>query len=108
MTYDIHGIWDQGNIWTGAFLKGHTNLTEIEDGFDLLWRNSISSDKVVMGYGFYGRGFTMSDPQCSKPPSCMFDGPSFAGDCTGEPGILSYSGESKRKEKKTRAPCFIH
>ncbi|KAI6080959.1 hypothetical protein F4821DRAFT_265394 [Hypoxylon rubiginosum] len=91
MTYDIHGIWDQGNIWTGAFLKGHTNLTEIEDGFDLLWRNSISSDKVVMGYGFYGRGFTMSDPQCSKPPSCMFDGPSFAGDCTGEPGILSYS-----------------
>ncbi|KAI0197886.1 hypothetical protein F4808DRAFT_473454 [Astrocystis sublimbata] len=90
MTYDIHGLWDQKNLWTGAFLKGHTNLTEIDDGLDLLWRNGISSDKVVMGYGFYGRGFTMSDPQCSKPPNCMFDGPSFAGDCTQEAGILSY------------------
>ncbi|KAI0439807.1 hypothetical protein F4803DRAFT_568057 [Xylaria telfairii] len=90
MTYDIHGLWDQKNVWTGPFLKGHTNLTEIEDGLDLLWRNGISSDKVVMGYGFYGRGFTMTDPQCSKPPSCTFDGPSFPGDCTDEAGILSY------------------
>ncbi|EHL01782.1 putative endochitinase [Glarea lozoyensis 74030] len=55
MTYDIHGLWDQKNVWTGPFLKGHTNITEIEDGLDLLWRNGITPDKVVMGYGFYGR-----------------------------------------------------
>ncbi|OAF98482.1 uncharacterized protein CC84DRAFT_1075110, partial [Paraphaeosphaeria sporulosa] len=94
MTYDIHGLWDQGNIWTGPYLKGHTNITEIEDGLDLLWRNHISPDKVVMGYGFYGRGFTMTDVSCSTPPSCTFDGPGFAGDCTNEPGILSYNGKS--------------
>ena len=94
MTYDIHGVWDQGNIWTGPYLKGHTNITEIEDGLDLLWRNHISPDKVVMGYGFYGRGFTMTDVSCSTPPSCTFDGPGFAGDCTNEPGILSYNGKS--------------
>ncbi|KAJ2980520.1 hypothetical protein NUW58_g6925 [Xylaria curta] len=91
MTYDIHGIWDQENIWTGPYLKGHTNLTEIEEGLDLLWRNGINEKKVVMGYGFYGRGFTMTDPNCSTPPSCTFNNPSFPGDCTNEPGILSYS-----------------
>ena len=51
MTYDIHGKWDQDNIWTGPFLKGHTNVTEIDNGLDLLWRNGIQPEKVVMGFG---------------------------------------------------------
>jgi GH18 family chitinase len=92
MTYDIHGLWDQSNLWEGAFLKGHTNITEIEDGLDLLWRNGVTPDKVVMGFGFYGRSFTMTNPSCSTPPTCTFTGPGFAGDCTGQAGILSYSG----------------
>jgi hypothetical protein len=91
MTYDIHGLWDQKNVWTGPFLKGHTNITEIEEGLDLLWRNGVSPDKVVMGFGLYGRSFTMEDTSCSTPPNCRFSGPGFAGDCTGEAGILSYS-----------------
>lgn len=93
MTYDIHGIWDQKNIWTGPYLKGHTNLTEIEEGLDLLWRNGVNSDKVVMGVGFYGRSFTISDLTCTTPPSCTFDSAGFAGACTNEAGILSYSGK---------------
>lgn len=48
-----------------------------------------------MGFGFYGRGFTMTDTQCHTPPSCTFSGPGFPGDCTNEPGILSYSGKLK-------------
>lgn len=99
MTYDIHGIWDQKNIWTGPYLKGHTNLVEIETGLDLLWRNGITADKVVMGYGFYGRGFTMTDSNCHEPPDCTFDGPGYAGDCTNEPGILSYSEVSGYKNE---------
>lgn len=51
MSYDIHGKWDQGNIWTGAYLKGHTNATEIDDALDLLWRNGIKPGNVVMGFG---------------------------------------------------------
>jgi len=92
MTYDIHGLWDQKNLWTGPYLLGHTNLTEIELGLDLLWKNGIKPDKVVMGFGFYGRSFTMADPSCSVP-GCTFSSAGIAGDCTGEPGILSYSGE---------------
>ena len=93
MTYNIHGVWDQNNIWTGLFLKGHTNITEIEDGLDLLWRNGVDSKKVVMGYGFYGCGSTMKDPSCSTPLTCEFSGLVFAGDCTNELGILSYNGK---------------
>jgi GH18 family chitinase len=90
MSYDIHGKWDQGNIWTGAFLKGHTNITEIDEALDLLWRNSIKPEKVVMGFGFYGRSFTMADPDCSEP-SCAFIGAGRPGACTDTEGILTYS-----------------
>ncbi|KAF7176523.1 hypothetical protein CNMCM7691_002841 [Aspergillus felis] len=105
MTYDIHGIWDQKNVWTGPFLKGHTNLTEIEDGLDLLWRNGVSPDKVVMGFGFYGRSFTISDLSCTTPPTCTFDSAGFAGECTKEAGILSYS-EVMSKEVQLGSKTF--
>lgn len=57
---------------------------------DLLWRNDIDPEKVVMGLGFYGRskesiylfeemgsadglpaGFTLSDSSCTTP-GCPF------------------------------------
>jgi GH18 family chitinase len=94
MTYDIHGIWDQYNQWTGPYLKGHTNLTEIDQGLQLLWRNGVPSDKIVMGFGFYGRSFTMTDPNCYEP-GCTFSGAGIAGDCSGTPGILTYAGKWK-------------
>lgn len=48
-------MWDQHNKYTGPYLKGHTNITEIDQGLDLLWRNGVDSKNVVMGFGFYGR-----------------------------------------------------
>ena len=30
MSYDLHGTWDQGNAWTGAYLNAHSNLAEID------------------------------------------------------------------------------
>ncbi|KAJ6024672.1 hypothetical protein N7540_005469 [Penicillium herquei] len=71
MSYDLHGMWDQGNKNTGSYLRGHTNLTEIDEGFNLLWRNSIDPKKVVMGMGFYGRSFTMSNKGC-RTADCSF------------------------------------
>lgn len=95
MTYDVHGVWDEDIRFTGPYLKGHTNISEIEDGLDLLWRNKINHDKVVMGYGLYGRGFHIKDSNCHTPPNCEFDGPSLPGSCTNTAGILSYSGKSR-------------
>lgn len=73
MSYDMHGVWDIPNKWTGPYLNAHTNLTEIKDGLDLLWRNKIPPEKVTMGLAFYGRGFTANSPSCMTPGcSCKF------------------------------------
>lgn len=91
MSYDLHGMWDQGNVNTGSYLRGHTNLTEIDEGFQLLWRNQILPENVVMGMGFYGRSFTMSDSSCSGP-NCEFSAAGIAGDCSATAGTLYYAG----------------
>lgn len=83
-------MWDQHNKFTGPYLQGHTNITEIEQGLDLLWRNGVGPNNVVMGFAFYGRSFTMSSPACSKP-GCTFSTSGQPGTCTGTGGILSYS-----------------
>ncbi|KAE8131505.1 hypothetical protein BDV38DRAFT_290072 [Aspergillus pseudotamarii] len=62
MSYDLHGTWDMGNKWTGAYLDAHTNLTEIKTALDLLWRNDIKPSKVNMGMAFYGRSVTLASP----------------------------------------------
>jgi chitinase len=48
----------------------------------------------VMGFGFYGRSFTMTDPHCTDP-GCTFSGAGAKGPCTDTEGILTYSGEFK-------------
>ncbi|KAH7195298.1 hypothetical protein DER44DRAFT_536499 [Fusarium oxysporum] len=87
MSYDLHGAWDQKANWTKPYLNAHTNLTEIDLALDLLWRNDIKPDKVVMGLGFYGRAFTAQSAACRKP-GCLFSDPANAGECSQEKGIL--------------------
>ncbi|ETS82826.1 hypothetical protein PFICI_04702 [Pestalotiopsis fici W106-1] len=94
MSYDLHGMWDQKNQYTGAYLRGHTNLTEIDEGFNLLWRNGVEPENVVMGMGFYGRSFTMADSSCYGP-DCEFSSAGLAGDCSNTAGILYYAEEQK-------------
>ena len=55
MTYDLHGTWDSTDKYIGSIINAHTNLTEIDLALDLLWRNDIDPDQVVLGLGFYGR-----------------------------------------------------
>ncbi|KAI8940612.1 hypothetical protein NX059_001884 [Plenodomus lindquistii] len=88
MSYDIHGTWDGNSPYTQAIVQPHTNLTEISQGLDLLWRNNIKPAKVVLGLGFYGRSFTLSSPSCTTP-GCAFAGGADPGECTKTSGILS-------------------
>lgn len=94
MTYDLHGTWDTTDRYIGSIVGAHTNLTEIDQTMDLLWRNNIDPDKVVMGLGFYGRSFTLKDPSCSAP-GCPFSSGGTPGQCTQSAGTLSAS-EIKR------------
>ncbi|KAH0491929.1 hypothetical protein TgHK011_003330 [Trichoderma gracile] len=89
MTYDLHGSWDSPEDQIGSYVYAHTNLTEIADALDLLWRNDVPANKVNLGLGFYGRSYTLSDPSCTLP-GCAFSDPGEAGACTGTAGILSY------------------
>ncbi|PYH91865.1 glycoside hydrolase [Aspergillus ellipticus CBS 707.79] len=94
MSYDIHGTWDGDSNYTSSVVNPHTNLTEITEGLDLLWRNDIDPGKVNLGLGFYGRSFTLKDESCTTP-GCAFDtsaygaGGAAPGECTQTSGILS-------------------
>ncbi|KAK4441922.1 chitinase [Podospora aff. communis PSN243] len=90
MTYDIHGTWDSHVRAIGSKAYAHTNLTEIQMGLELLWRNNVNPERVNLGLGFYGRSFTMEDPNCMAP-GCPFKNATGAGAgaCTGTPGVLS-------------------
>lgn len=96
MSYDIHGVWDSTNKFTGPLIRPHTNWTEINEGLDLLWRAGVSPNKVVLGLGWYGRSFTLTDPSCHTPNGiCTFSEGGKPGTCTNSTGTLS-NAEIKR------------
>ncbi|KAL2807888.1 glycosyl hydrolases family 18-domain-containing protein [Aspergillus granulosus] len=104
MAYDLHGIWDLKNP-IGSQVLAHTNLTEINNALDLLWRNNIDPGKVNMGLGFYGRSFQLADPACNKP-GCLFKGGATPGPCTDESGILSFAEIMDIKDKYNLTPEY--
>lgn len=110
MTYDIHGVWDANSEFTGPYVcpssvsspaeiplmrrqvRPHTNLTQIGQGLDLLWRDGVEPSKVTLGLGWYGRSFTLEDPLCTDP-GCVFKEGGAPGKCTNSAGTLSNSGK---------------
>jgi chitinase len=88
MSYDLHGTWDRDTP-TGNQVLSHRNTTEIDMALDLFWRNDIDPSSIVLGMGFYGRSFKLSDAKCWKP-GCKFSGPGDKGPCTKTGGVLSY------------------
>ncbi|KAF5671745.1 hypothetical protein FHETE_3958 [Fusarium heterosporum] len=105
MSYDLHGVWDEKSQ-IGSLVQAHTNLTEIKQSMDLLWRNKVPPGKVVLGTGFYGRSFQLKDPSCDTP-GCIFAGAAKKGPCTNEAGILGYF-EIKNILKKDSKIETIH
>lgn len=106
MSYDLHGPWEKGNIWTGEYLNAHTNLTEIDSALDLLWRNNIDPAKVVLGLAFYGRAFTVANTNCMTPSGCQFASGARALRCSHEISIMLNSEIDKIIEEKDLAPTL--
>ncbi|KAL0939539.1 uncharacterized protein CTRU02_206149 [Colletotrichum truncatum] len=90
MSYDLHGTWDKTNKWVGPYLNAHTNLTEIKEAMNLLWRNNIDPDKVVLGTGFYGRAFTATSPNCLTP-GCTYESGAPRQPCSNEISVMLQS-----------------
>ena len=61
MTYDMHGSCDIGHKWTGTYANSHTNMTELQDALNLLWRNNVDPSKATSGTSFYPRTFTLKN-----------------------------------------------
>lgn len=99
------GSWDTPESWLGSHLNSHTNLTEIEDALDLLWRNQIDPDQVNLGLAFYSRTFTASNPGCMSP-GCLFTSGAAKGPCSNAVGVLS-NAEIDRKVSSTRASVTL-
>ncbi|KAK2803673.1 hypothetical protein FQN50_006889 [Emmonsiellopsis sp. PD_5] len=109
MSYDLHGVWDSTNP-IGSIVQGHTNLTEIKTAVELLWRVKVPPSKVALGFGFYGRAFTLQDPNCIAP-GCPFSGGAKPGVCTGTSGYLSHYEVAdilNKKDSKRAAIDVIH
>ncbi|KAF3229694.1 hypothetical protein TWF106_000082 [Orbilia oligospora] len=98
MSYDLHGLWDAENPYIGPYVYGHTNLTEIGAALDLLLRNDVKMQNVVMGMGFYGRSYTLSDISCYKPGCVFLDG-GVPGECSKTSGVLTYREIQARKHR---------
>ncbi|UDD56741.1 hypothetical protein AFCA_013302 [Aspergillus flavus] len=88
MTYDLHGEWDRRNA-IGSIVQAHTNLTNIKESTDLHWRVGTDPSKVVMGFGFYGRTFTLENSGYTAP-DCPFTTGDTSGPCTHTSGYLAY------------------
>ncbi|KAK8867644.1 glycoside hydrolase [Apiospora arundinis] len=88
-SYDLHGTWDIGSKtkWDGAILNAHTNLTEIAQGLDLVWRQGISGSKITLGMAFYGRTATLIG-SCNTP-GCTYASAGDKGRCSQVTGILA-------------------
>lgn len=94
------GAWRTPESWRGSQLNSHTNLTEIKDAFDLLWRNKVNPDQVNMGLAFYARTFTASSTECMSP-GCPFDAGGPSAYCTNAVGIMSNSEIMRKLRRKT-------
>ncbi|KAL2828494.1 hypothetical protein BDW59DRAFT_159698 [Aspergillus cavernicola] len=66
------------------------NIMRIDLALELLRRNDIDLKKVVMGMGFYGRSFTLSNPVCNTP-GCGFSAGGNPGKCSASAGSLMFS-----------------
>lgn len=97
MTYDLHGQWDYGNIWSqdgcpaGNCLRSHVNLTETMYALAMITKAGVPASKINVGVSSYGRSFGMTQPGCIGP-TCSFGGPSSTatpGQCTNEAGYIS-------------------
>lgn len=89
MSYDIHGIWDKNTTGGGPYILPHTNLTEIEVALELLWRSKVPAEKVNLGLAWYGRSYTLAQPNCTTPNGvCEFSEAGFAGSCSDAAGTL--------------------
>ena len=88
MAYDLRGFWDAHVKALGSIVRGQTDIREIYNDTLPLWFDTLSPSKINFGLAYYGRGYTLANPDCANL-GCPFIGPSLPGPCTNYAGVLS-------------------
>ena len=107
LSFDLHRPWDQWIDGLGNKIKSHTDLAEVEYALELVKKSGVNPYKITMGTANYGRGYTVKDPKC-KYYGCEFTGPSKAGSCTKEDGLLSACEIDRIINEKRLQPSIIY
>jgi hypothetical protein len=109
MGFDFAGSWEQGveSSITARTLTGHTDLSKIDQGLDVLWRNGIDPKNVVLGFSFFGKTYTLNDISCSTPNGvCLANAEGVAGTCSKKVGMLLYSEIVSRNSTLNRQTFY--
>ena len=88
MTYDLHGPWDANVKAIGKTVLGQTNIPEIYNWTLPLWYDGMDPSKINMGLAYYGRGYTLAEPNCNHV-GCEWSTQSRPGPCTDFAGVMS-------------------
>ena len=83
MSYDIHGYWDDPKV-----VGMHTDMRKIKANLAQYYAG-VSSEKLVLGLGSYGRSYTLASTTCNTP-GCAFSAGSPGTSCTSSPGYIGY------------------
>lgn len=90
MSYDVHGSWDIDSKSMPSVANSHSNMTELQEALDLLWRNDIDPKKVTFGMAFYSLSFTLDNVACNSP-GCPVGSGGVAGRCSDTTGVLLHA-----------------
>ena len=94
MTYDLHGAWEKRTgahiaLYPRADETGNDRFLNVDWAVDYFLKLGLPADKLVMGLGTYGRGFTLVD-ESRTGVGAPAKGACVAGQYTREGGFLSY------------------
>ena len=94
MTYDLHGAWERRTgahiaLYPRADETGDDRLLNVDWAVNYFIKLGLPANKLVMGLGTYGRGFTLVD-ESQTGMGAPAKGAGVAGRYTREAGFLSY------------------
>lgn len=110
MTYDYNS-YHNGKTGLNSPLFANQNSSNIQLNIDAttnLWIDSgASAAKLLIGLGFYGQSFTLSD-QTNNGLGAPSKGPGHAGEYSQQPGFLSYLEICLKLKSNTWTVNFDH
>ena len=88
MDYHRHGSWDADVKTLTKTVRGQADIREIHNDTLALWFDGLDPQKINFGMAYYGRGYTLRDPNCHDL-GCSFVGASKPAPCTNYAGVMS-------------------